>query len=185
VTTEGTTDHPDDPRVGVDRLDVADEVSRLTEALAGWWTSVTTGSPARPGPSTSSDAPHVTDTITDGTDAEREPSSAHSEGLPAPDGPPRHERPSAGSCCVCPVCRALDIARGARPDLLEKVAMAAETVALLLREATHGGAAPADEPDGSAPTMDPPRRGTPIVVTDGDEPSTARDEQQEGHGAWG
>jgi hypothetical protein len=183
VSTEGTTEHPEDPRVGVDRLDVADEVSRLTEALAGWWTSVTAGSPARPAPSTSSDAPHVTD----GTDAEREPSSAHDEGLPAPDGHPRHERPSAGSCCVCPVCRALDVARGARPDLLEKVAMAAETVALLLREAAHGGAgpAPADEPDESAPATDPPRRGTPIVVTDGDEPSTARDEQQEGHGAWG
>ena len=187
MTTEGTTDHPDDPRVGVDRLDVADEVSRLTEALAGWWTAITAGSPARPDPSTSSDAPQVTDTVTDGSDPAREPSPADGEGLPAPDGHPRHERPSAGSCCVCPVCRALDIARGARPDLLEKVATAAETVALLLREATHGGAAPAsaDEPDVSAPTTDPPRKGTPIVVTDGDEPWTSRDEQQEGHEAWG
>jgi hypothetical protein len=188
VTTAGTTDNPDDRPVGADRPDVADEVSRLTEALAGWWTSVTTGSPARPGPSASSAAPDSMDphdTDPGGTDVERPP-RADGEGRPAPDGHTREERPSA-SCCVCPVCRALDIARGARPDLLEKVALAAETVALLLREAAHDrGAAPADRPaPDEAARADPLRRGTPIVVTDGDEPSTARDEQQEGHAAWG
>jgi hypothetical protein len=33
------------------------------------------------------------------------------------------------------VCRALDLARAVQPELLEKVASAAETVAFLLREA--------------------------------------------------
>jgi hypothetical protein len=156
----------DDRAVDADRPDVGEEVSRLTEALAGWWTSVTASSPPPPGPASSSPG---------------------ADDIAADDEPhPRHE--TAGSCCVCPVCRVLDIARGARPDLLEKVASAAETVALLLREAAHergGGSTDVPAPPQHAPATDPPLRGTPIDVTDGDDPSVPVDDQQEGERAWG
>jgi hypothetical protein len=140
-----------------DRLDVGEEVARLTEALAGWWTSATKEPSADPAPPDDR-APR------DDTD--------HDD--------PGHRDDDAGrggSCCVCPVCRVLDLVRDVRPDVLDQVAMAAETVALLIREATGSRRA---EPARAEPW----RPGTAITVTDADE-ADVPDEQQEGHGAWG
>jgi hypothetical protein len=159
-----------------DRTDVAEEVARLTEALAGWWTSVTAGSPAEPVPPVS-------------RDSDRNDPVGRGPAGGAHDGHQEHHERPTSSCRVCPVCRALDLARGARPDLLEKLALAAEAVALLLREATGDRrAGPVDVPQAAeaedTDEADPFRRGTPIVVTDGDVPSTAPPEQQEGRTAW-
>ena len=163
--TTGGTDGRDRPG-DADRVDVGEEVARLSEALAGWWTSVTAGSPAESGapggPGTGGDHP-------DGRAQHHERHEHHAQ-----------QGPVGNSCRVCPVCRAIDLARAARPDLLEKVALAAETVALLLREATGNRSdGPADGPPAAendetdeTDETDPDllRRGTPIVVTDGDVP---------------
>lgn len=170
-----STGHPvedvaDDP--ADDALDIGEEVGRLTEALAGWWTSVTAAPPAPRGVAGSASENHNDD---------------HHGG----DGPDQHGHshaaPAGESCRVCPLCRALDIARAARPDLLTQVAAAAETVALLLREAAAGPrpAEPDDAADTSSTGLDdgstsgtrpwPP--GTPIVVRDADQatPDQRRD----------
>jgi hypothetical protein len=158
-------------------LDVGEEVARLTEALAGWWASATAGSPASGGPVRQSADPHD-----DGSDRGADGANhVH------------HEVPTGESCRVCPLCRALDIARTARPDLLTKVATAAETVALLLREAAAGehahgssgyatGTAGTETEPGAEPHPAPSTRGTPIVVRDLDEAPS--DEQPQRGTPW-
>ena len=170
-----------------DLLDVGEEVARLTETLAGWWTSVTAGAPAG---QTERRAADGHDDEDDGArdDAADAPGQHHG-------GAHAHgDSPTGESCRVCPLCRVLDIARAARPDLLTQAAAAAETVAVLLREAAAGDrargaedvppAGPADsdeaEPSGSVSGT----RGTPIVVRDSGEVSTASDEQQEPGAPW-
>jgi hypothetical protein len=142
------------------RIDVGEEVTRLTEALTGWWTS-----------------------LADGPQGPR--AAAGPEGA-RPDGTAAGDAHGGARCRACPLCRAIDLARAVRPDLLETVALAAETVALLLREATAGGR-PAEPRDvwAEAVDTDPLGAGTPIAVTDADEASTSRGEQEEGRRSWG
>ncbi len=127
----------------------------------------------------------------------------HADHHDAHRGP--HEAPT-GSCRICPLCRALDLLRGVRPELLQQVATAAETVAVLLREAAAGDprgrdADPppaadegrADGHDGhdsdDSDVTDAPHRGTRILVTDaplpparhGDEPAG---QDEGGRRAW-
>src|SRR5690606_26560404 len=75
------------------------------------------------------------------------------------------------SCRICPVCRAVDVVRTVRPELLLQVASAAETVAVLLREAAGGAPEGQDGGASSDHAQVPLDRGTPIVVTDGEPPS--------------
>jgi hypothetical protein len=145
-------------------LDVGEEVTRLAEVLQGWWTSTTAGGPTR-GESSTGES---------GT-AEPTTDEAGEQSGPAP-----HTGPAGTSCRVCPLCRAMDLARAVRPELLQQVAAAAETVAVLLREAAGGVRdAPAaehppspDDDTAAPPAPDPFRPGTPIVVTDGSDPTT-------------
>jgi hypothetical protein len=189
VSTGRLFDDPvDDPEdsAGPQRdelLDIGEEAGRLAETLAGWWSSVTAASSAGPATTGPAADPH------DDGPHRRDDGGNHAH----------HEAPTGESCRVCPLCRALDIARGARPDLLTKVATAAETVALLLREAAAGDrpAGPADAAPGPArtgtdetppsgtrpPGTRPP--GTPIVVRDMGEASTPSHDQQRRDTPWG
>jgi hypothetical protein len=172
-----------------DLLDVGEEVARLTETLAGWWASVTAGSPASRETGRPAAADH------DGGEEEGARDDAADPPWQGQDRAHAHHGSGTGeSCRVCPLCRVLDIARAARPDLLTQVATAAETVALLLREAAAGDSArgtdDAPAPGGAdldgAASSDAPRqpRGTPIVVRDSGEASSAPDEQQEPGARW-
>lgn len=187
---------PVDDREGTDGppgdglLDVGEEVARLTETLAGWWTSVTAGAPASRERTRPAAADHD-----DG-----EPGGARDDAAGEPwhhhDGAHAHHDSGTGeSCRFCPLCRALDIARAAHPDLLTQVATAAETLALLLREAAAGGSArgPEDAPASGEADLDgsaPPGarrwpRGMPIVVRDLDEAPRPPDEEQGEATPWG
>ncbi|HET8614059.1 MAG TPA: hypothetical protein VFL94_00940 [Actinomycetales bacterium] len=83
------------------------------------------------------------------------------------------------TCRMCPLCRALDVVRGISPELLEQVASAAETVAVLLREAAGDRQpgpsdapppAPGDEKAEEGQDGDDPLAvGTPVVVIDGEQ----------------
>jgi hypothetical protein len=176
---EGTADPPRE-----DLLDVGEEVARLTETLAGWWTSVTAGSPA----SRESARPAAADQ----EDGEEDGARHDDAGRPWQSHDRAHAHHESGtgeSCRVCPLCRVLDIVRAARPDVLTQMATAAETVALLLREAAAGDSArgPEDPPasegtdsDAAAPSGTRRRpHGTPIVVRDMDE---APPDEQQGRG---
>jgi hypothetical protein len=169
-------------------LDVGDEVARLTETLVGWWTSVTAGSPASRETARPAAADH------DGGEEEYARDDAADQPWQGHVGPHAHHESGTGeSCRVCPLCRVLDIVRAARPDLLTQVATAAETVALLLREAAAGDSARGadDAPatgadlDGTASSEAPRRpRGTPIAVRDSDEAPGSPDEQQARGATW-
>jgi hypothetical protein len=167
-------------------VDVADEVSRFADVVQAWWASA-----------------HVPDhhEQADRRQGDRE-ESHHTAPPDAPDPledvEPRAEHTS--SCRICPLCRALDLVRAVRPEVLEQVATAAETVAVLLREAAGDrDRRTADEPPsptedagaGSSTTggdrdddlPDPFFRGTRIVVTDADEP-VSQDHDEGGRTAW-
>jgi hypothetical protein len=161
-----------------DVLDVGEEVARLTETLAGWWTSVTAGAPA------SRDSRQSAAADQDGGEKGGAPDDAADQPWRHHDGAHAHHDSGTGeSCRVCPLCRVLDIARAARPDLLTQVATAAETVALLLREAAAGDSArgPQDSEVSEGTDLDGAAhrrpRGTPIVVRDSVE-APPPDEQQ-------
>lgn len=160
--------------------DVAEEVSRLAAAVHAWWTSARADDsdpqPAGGGPR--GQQQHADDEHGDDQHADDEHGDQH-----------------ASSCNFCPLCRAFDVVRTLRPELLQQVATAAETVAVLLREAAGG------DPDGQSADRPPPpadvdhdgdvsprerswRRGTPIVVTDGDDGDNGDDEDEGGRTAW-
>ena len=170
-------------------LGVAEEVSRLADAVQAWWASA-----------------HVPDP--EPREARRAAGASHAgdAGQPEPDEQREHEHSCderVSSCQICPVCRALDLLRAVRPEVLQQVANAAETVAILLREAAgdrerhaadqppppRGEQGPEDVAatggDGGLP--DPFTRGTPIVVTDGGGPASQVHDVQEDEGgrtAW-
>lgn len=161
MSTEHDHGQDDQPGGGREPLDLGDEMGRLADAVQGWWTAQRP-SPARPVHSGSAD----------GATGEN-------------------------SCRGCPLCRAADLVRGIQPELLDHLAVAAETVAVLLRDAAEGrrqagsgddgvatddtGASDDQAPDEQA---EPFRRGTRIVVDDGDG-SHASGEHQGGRSAWG
>jgi hypothetical protein len=225
-------------RAGDPLPDLADEVARLSEALQGWWTSVSAGGSV-PHPSVPSRDDqgglhddrthhHDDDDERDRHDHERDPdhdrhgTRQHDHGTRQHDHDKRehghdqrehghdqrehhgdeHARPGndqGASCRICPVCRAVDVVRTVRPELLLQVASAAETVAVLLREVAGGRP---ESQDGGASSDDaqvPLDRGTPIVVTDGEPPSGStlgpnlgpnlgptpeRRDEEEGSTAW-
>jgi hypothetical protein len=170
-----------------DLLDVGEEVARLADTLAGWWTSVTAGAQASGESARPAAAGHAEDRDADGGVQD----GAHDD---AADGPgwnhdgarAHHGSATGGSCRVCPLCRVLDVVRAAGPDLLTQVATAAETVALLLREAAAGGTAPGprDPPVSEGTDLDGagrrPPHGTPIVVRDVDEAPPPGEQQGRG-----
>jgi hypothetical protein len=70
-----------------------------------------------------------------------------------------HAPHDAASCRICPLCRAMDVVRAVSPDVLERVATAAETVAVLLREAASGQGGTSPEPADDATTGAQEERG--------------------------
>jgi hypothetical protein len=157
-------------------LDVGEEVTRLAEVLQGWWTSTSTAGPTA-GSSTAGSSTAGSST------AEASSPEPPTDEASEQSGPAQHTGPAATSCRVCPLCRAMDVLRGVRPELLQQVAAAAETVAVLLREAaggvrdTHAAEHPPSPGDDTAASPPPDlfRPGTPIVVTEGTEPTTQDD----------
>lgn len=166
------------------QVDVAEEVSRFADAVQAWWASA-----------------HVPDhhqQADQHDDHEREPDQVE-QAEQSERVEPGAEHSS--SCRICPLCRALDLVRAVRPEVLQQVATAAETVAVLLREAagdrdrqaTDEPPPPAEDVGASGATgrgdcdddlPDPFTPGTPIAVTDRDEPVSQDHQDEGGRTAW-
>lgn len=175
-------------------VDVAEEVSRLAEAVQAWWSSAHV--PSHPPQDHHQQADHQQ------PDHQQAHHHAGPHREPEQGGPAEPRDEHLSSCRICPLCRALDLVRAVRPEVLQQVATAAETVAVLLREAAGdrdrncADRPPApDVGEGSATTTGdrhddlpaPFFQGTSIVVTDGGDPASGDDQDdgdEGGRTAW-
>ncbi len=131
----------------------AEEAARLVEAFQGWWTGREAADGAGADPASAPDA-----------QPRSEPSSEPpSESLDPEAGRPH---PASSTCRYCPWCRALATAQAVRPEVVEHLLSAAESVAAALRELSRDVAAARDPSGDAAPHTAPTRTVTIPVEPD-------------------
>jgi hypothetical protein len=177
-------------------VDVTEEVSRLVDAVQAWWTSA--HDPSHGGdPDETAHQQRVHDEPVD--QGPGYPGDDHVHDSADRTSADHTSADHTSSCRICPLCRALDLVRAVRPEVLQQVAAAAETVAVLLREAAgdrdrQAADQPPPPPDDvedatshrgtEGDLLDPFSHGTPIAVTDGREPSGHDHDDEGGRAAW-